>query len=707
MAKRLLTLEDIVDLPGPARGMLVQPRFSPDNRQLWYLHPEGDGERLALYVLSVQDGRREVVLTASGEDVYTQAELLRRERQRLRWGGISSYQVVWRDGEPVVLAPIGGRLLLREGKAAPHWVDGVGPVEDPQLLADGRRIVYVQDGDLAVWDGATGNVLPLTTGAEPGLTHGVAEYVAQEELGRMAGYWVSPTLTWIAFQETDVRHIPEYPIVHWEDARPWVETPRYPFAGEANARVRLAVMPLGGGEARWICEVGDDAYLARVVWTPDDKLAYALLSRDHRRLSWRVWDPASGESRPLAEETAPHWVNVASIHRFLPDGRFLTSTEESGYRHLVLIGPDQDRHFLTGGPWVVTDVVGLDAVGGWVYFIGTKDSPLERHLYRVALDGGDVERLSQEEGFHNVTLSDDGMWLLDQHQSRQHAVRAEIGRTDGTARRVVAVEEAATAESLGLEPPELVTLAAADGTPLYGALYRPKTGAPPWPAVVSVYGGPHAQTVAESWALTVDYEAQYLAQQGFLVFKLDNRGMANRGVAFERPIHRRFGTVEVEDQVAGVKWLVAEQQVDPKRVGVTGWSYGGYMTLMCLEKAPDVFRAGVAGAPVTDYRFYDTAYTERYMGTPADNAAGYDDGSALTFVDRLDGDLLVIHGLLDENVHFRNTVRLLMALAEAGKSCELMLLPTSRHGPRGRATRLAIVRRRTAFLMEHLSGKAR
>ncbi|MGC8488841.1 MAG: DPP IV N-terminal domain-containing protein, partial [Clostridia bacterium] len=540
----------------------------------------------------------------------------------------------------------------------------------------------------------------LTEGAEPGFTHGLAEYVAQEELGRSHGFWVSHDTRFIAYEEADERHIPTFPIVHYEDERPWTETPRYPMAGEANAKVRLGVMPLEGGATRYL-DWDDDSYLVKVVFSPDNLMAYALLSRDHRHLRWTLYDPVAGSSHALCEEHSDHWVNVGSVHQFLDDGSFLTSSEEDGYRHLYIWRDGKPRQ-VTHGEFVVTELAAVDEVAGMAYIVATRESPLERHLYRVPLAGGEPVRVTEEHGIHVVAVSTQNGLFLDQHQNREHATHSVLRRlADGTEVERIHAPEVGTAAALGVAVPELVQFPADDGTTLYGAIYRPE-GPGPHPVIVSVYGGPHAQTVLDAFGLTADLEAQYLAQHGYLVFKMDNRGMANRGVAFERPIFRSFGTVEVRDQVTGVRWLGASHNADLSRVGVYGWSYGGFMTLMLLEKAPELFRAGVSGAPVTDYRFYDTAYTERYMETPATNPEGYDEGSALTHVEGLSGNLLIIHGLIDENVHFRNTARLLLKLAEADKPYELMLLPSSRHGPRGRTIRLQVARRRTEYLMAHV-----
>ncbi|HNH48163.1 MAG TPA: alpha/beta fold hydrolase, partial [Myxococcota bacterium] len=254
-----------------------------------------------------------------------------------------------------------------------------------------------------------------------------------------------------------------------------------------------------------------------------------------------------------------------------------------------------------------------------------------------------------------------------------------------------------------LPTPELITLPGADGMPLYGALFRPKDRKGPLPLVVAVYGGPHSQTVSDSWGLSVDMRAQYLAEQGFVVLKLDNRGMARRGTRFEDALYRKMGTVEVEDQVRGVQFLVKSGIADPARVGVYGWSYGGYLALLCLAKAPDVFRAAVAGAPVTEWEGYDTHYTERYMSTPAENPEGYKESSVLNVASQIRGKLMIVHGLIDENVHFRHSARLMDVLVKGGVEHELLLFPDERHMPRGQKDMRMMEERISLFLQKHLS----
>ena len=317
--------------------------------------------------------------------------------------------------------------------------------------------------------------------------------------------------------------------------------------------------------------------------------------------------------------------------------------------------------------------------------------------------GGEIETLSEPGGLHSAALSRDGKWLAMMSSSLDSAPTISLVATDGSERRTL-YQPGASAESLALDAPELRTFSAADGTTLYGALYRP-LGDGPHPLLVAVYGGPHAQTVLDAWGLTVDLRAQYLAQQGFLVLKLDNRGMAGRGLEFEAHLHRRMGTTEVDDQAAAVEQLAVEGLVDIERVGVYGWSYGGYMTVMSMLRRPELFKVGVSGAPVSDWDGYDTGYTERYMGTPQNNAEGYREGSLLTHADQLQGQLLLIHGGVDENVHFRHTARLITALTAADRDYDLLIFPEERHMPRDQAGLEYQERRVARYFERHLQPR--
>jgi dipeptidyl-peptidase-4 len=320
----------------------------------------------------------------------------------------------------------------------------------------------------------------------------------------------------------------------------------------------------------------------------------------------------------------------------------------------------------------------------------------------VALDGGDVERVTPEAGTHHTVIDHGRRRFVDVHSSATQPPRVTLrDLATGEVLHVLHETDDPRIARLQLEPPELTSFTSRDGTTLHAAVYVPdarKFGAPPYPLVVSVYGGPHAQLVTDEWRVTAALRVQHLRSRGFLVATIDNRGSARRGVAFEGAVRHNLGDVEVQDQVDGVRWLVDRGLADPARVGVYGWSYGGYMALMCLARAPDVFQAAVAGAPVTHWDGYDTHYTERYMGTPQENPEGYERSSVMHHVGAISGPLLLVHGLIDENVHFRHTARLVNALIRARVPYDLLLFPDERHSPRSEADRIYMEERISAFL---------
>ncbi|MCC6382254.1 MAG: DPP IV N-terminal domain-containing protein [Dehalococcoidia bacterium] len=704
-----ITVEQVARYPRP--GMTVPGRlgFTPDSKAVTYLYSAGGDlvRSLWRYDLASGDARAVAgpVAGSSSEAALSREEELRRERLRLRELGVTEYQFASKALGEVLLVPSGGRLSVsRDGLPFVELGECAG-AQDPRLSPDGAYVAFVRDGDLHVADVATGSVRRLTFAAEPGLTSGLAEFIAQEELDRARGFWWSPDSARVAFVEADERHIPEYPIVHQGTPAVDVERHRYPFAGEANARLRLGVVDVVSGALVWMDLGGAaDVYLADVYWTPGGALAADVLSRDQRTLRLLRFD--DGRPVVLVEEQQDPWLNLGHDTRFLASGEILRGSERTGYRHLFLHAADGALvRQLTAGEWVVTRLVGVDEGRRLAYVLGTRDGALERHLYAVPLDGGDVLRLTDEPGWHDAVLSEDGEWLLDTWSNRHSAPVVVLEPTRGGGSRVLFANEGHSAEALGLDPPELLTLTAADGvTPLDAALYPPPAMEPGrrYPLVVSLYGGPHAQSVYEAWALTVDLRAQYLARQGYFVLKVDNRGSANRGLAFEAPLWRHMGSVELEDQVAAVHQLVAAVAVDPERVGVYGWSYGGYMTAMAMFRASDVFRVGVAGAPVADWDGYDTAYTERYMARPQDNPAGYRESSLLGHVGGLRGRLLLVHGMVDENVHFRHTARLVVALAAAQRPYDLLLFPEERHMPRDAKGLEYQERRVLGYFLEHL-----
>ncbi len=723
-----LTPELVARFPRPGMAIPGKICYSPDAKFVTYLFSERGDLVRDLWGLELASGRAERWLSPPGKTVteenISREETLRRERLRLRETGITDY--IWAEKANVMLLPLRGELS--------RWAEGAvtrlagGGVIDPKITDDGRRIFFVREGD--VWMIDDGGEQRLTS-HPAGATNGLAEFVAQEELDRLTGYWPSPRGDMVAFEQVDESHIPVFPIVHQGKAALEIEEHRYPFAGGENARVKLGVVSVESRATTFINLGIDDGYIARVDWHPDGRLLVQWLSRDWRRLELRAYSdlpsPASGRGqgggRPILVENLEPWINLHHDLRFVEStGEFTWSSERSGFRHLYLYAPDGKLiRQLTRGDWPAEASVALDEKGRTLYFVGWHESALERHLFRVSLDGGDPERLTPEPGIHGVTIAPDFSSFVDVWDNREHPPSVTVRSMTGASRHVI---HEATLIDLDLRPPELHRFRTSDGAELQAAVYRPhslppragepmSSGSRDFPrgqgqgggrarVIVSVYGGPGPQMVNDSWAQTVDLRAQLLAQHGFVVLKVDNRGSARRGLAFEAPIARSMGQVEVRDQVEGVRWLGTLGFADVSRVGIYGASYGGYMAVMALLTVPDVFKAAVASAPVSFWEGYDTAYTEKYMGRPQENADGYRLGSALTHVDRLRGKLLLIHGMIDENVHFRHSARLMQALIDAGKPFETLLYPNERHMPRSERDRTDTERRILEFFQRNL-----
>ena len=696
--KSRLTPELVARYPRPGMAMPGKIRYSPDSKSVTYLFSERGDLSRDLWRLDLGSGKREHWLSPPGEAVTEQnisrEEILRRERQRLRETGITDY--VWAEKANVVLLPLRGDLyLVKEGATAKL---AGGGIIDPQVTADGKRVFFVRDGDVFCVDEA--GERKLTSGSSPGVSNGLAEFVAQEELDRSHGYWPSPNGELVAFEQVDERHIPVYPIVHQGKPVLEIEEHRYPFAGMANARVKLGVARTSGGRPTFMDLGIEEGYVARVDWHPDGRLLVQWLSRDWQQLELLAYDIATGAGKGILVDVLKPWVNLHDDLRFVEKtGEFTWSSERSGFRHLYLYGPDGAlERQLTSGEWVVDATVALDQERRQLYFLGWRETPLERQLFRVSLDGGEAERLTREPGMHGAAVAPDFSTFVDLAEDRMSPPAITVRAISGAVRHTL---HRATPVEIDLRPPELHTFRTSDGVDLHAAVYRPEQSGKA-PVIVSVYGGPGPQMVNDSWAQTVDLRAQILTEHGFVVLKVDNRGSARRGLQFEAPIARHMGGIEVQDQVEGVRWLGSLGFADLSRVGIYGWSYGGYMTLMSMLRAPEIFKVGVAGAPVTDLAGYDTAYTEKYMGTPMDNPDGYQESSVLTHVDRLQGRLLVIHGMIDENVHFRHTARLMQAFIDAGKQFDTLLYPNERHMPRSEPDRTDMERRILEYFERHL-----
>ena len=700
-APQKLTLEALAGdapLSGPS---LMKAKVAPDGSRVTFLRgKDSNKNRLDLWAYDIASGQTAMLVDSNdilpGEEVLSDAEKARRERQRIAaLSGIVDYQ--WSPDGKTLLFPLGGELYLydlaKPGKAGVRKLtSGEGFATDPKLSPRGGFVSFVRDRNLWVIDLASGKPTQLTRDGSATIGNGVAEFVADEEMDRHTGYWWAPDDSAIAYARIDESPVPVQKRYEVYPDRTEVVEQRYPAAGDRNVLIKLGVVaPKAGATPKWV-DLGknEDIYLARVDWRDPKHLTFQRQSRDQHTLELIEADLSTGQQRVLVTETSKTWVPLHNDLRFLADGNILWSSERSGFEHLYLLdGNGGNARALTSGDWPVDSVLAVDEKAGQVYFAAGKDSPLDAQVYRVPLAGGAIERLSKADGTHSASFAGNASVYVDNWSNPTTPPQLELFRNDGTRIASLLKNDLADPQhpyakyAAAQQPIEFGTIKAADGaTTLHYSLLKPAgfDAAKRYPVVVMVYGGPSSQTVKRNWS--PDFN-QYLAQHGYVVFSLDNRGTPRRGAAFGGALYGRQGTVEVADQLRGVDWLQSQPWVDGKRIGVYGWSNGGYMTLMLLAKASDRYACGVAGAPVTDWGLYDTHYTERYMGLPKANVDGYRDGRVLQHIDGLKSKLLLIHGMADDNVLFTNSTALMSALQKRGQPFELMTYPGAKHGLKG------------------------
>ncbi|XP_050237455.1 uncharacterized protein LOC126687117 [Mercurialis annua] len=735
-------IEEIVQSPLPGYGAPTSIGFSPDDSVITYLFSPDDSLNRKVFAFDLKTCKQELFFSPPDggldESNISPEEKLRRERARERGLGVTRYEWVKTSTErKAIMVPLPAGIYFQELSSSKPELKlsslPFSPIIDPHLSPDGTLLAYVKDSELHVLNLLCNESKQLTFGAQGStVTHGFAEYIAQEEMDRKNGYWWSLDSKLIAFTQVDSSGIPLFRIMHQgksfvgADAQ---EDHAYPFAGASNVKVRLGVISVAGGPITWLDLVcggtedldNEDEYLARVNWMHGDILTAQVLNRSHCKLKIIGFDIKTGQRKVMLVEEQNTWVNLhdcftpldKSVTKF--SGGFIWASERTGFRHLYLHDANGTcLGSITEGEWMVEQIAGVNEAAGLVYFTATLDGPLETNLYCTKLypDGSKTfvgpARLTHGKGKHVVVIDHHMRNFVDIHDSLDFPPRVLLcSLHDGSV--VMPLYEQPfnipRFKRLELEPPEIVQVQATDGTILYGAIYKPDTtkfGPPPYKTLISVYGGPCVQYVSDSWLNTVDMRAQYLRSKGVLVWKLDNRGTARRGLKFEGCLKYNAGGIDADDQLTGAEWLIKQGLAKVGHIGVYGWSYGGYMSAMILARFPDVFCCAVSGAPVTSWDGYDTFYTEKYMGLPCRNPSRYEQSSVMHHVQNLKGRLLLVHGMIDENVHFRHTARLVNALVAARKSYELLIFPNERHMPRQHSDRVYMEERIWEFVERNL-----
>ena len=716
-----LSLERIFDDPSLSGKSPVQLKFSPDGSRVTYLQGKTDDyNRYDLWEYNLEDNTNRVLVDSaelfSGPENLSDEEKARRERQRIFGKGILEY--TWSTDGKALLFPLNGDLYYYDlASAKSKKLTNTDAFEtDARFSPKGNYVSFIREQNLYALALNSGKEIQLSQDGGGVIKNGMAEFVAQEEMSRMTGYWWSGDETKIAYTRVDESPVKEAirNEIYADEVKLFNQ--RYPFTGTDNVKIQLGVVKLNDQHVDWV-DLGkdEDIYIARAKWLKDSKtLSYQWQNRSQQTLELRFYDSESKKQKVALTENSDTWINLHFDLVFLKDKKhFVWASERDGFKHLYLYRTNgQLVRQITSGDWAVDSLKGIDEKKGIVYFAGRKDTPLESHLYSAPLfKKGDSKRITEEGQYHNVVLAKDNKTFIDTSSSVNKPKSAALRKVNGEF--ITWLEENKLDNSHPLTPylsnlatPEYGTLKADDGQIMHYRLFKPTnmSAGKKHPVIVNVYGGPHAQRVTNSWRSKNLY-FQYMAQQGYVIFQLDNRGSYNRGKKFEDAIYKNLGDVEVSDQIKGVEFLRTLDYVDAKRIGIYGHSYGGYMALMTMFKAGDYFNAGVSGAPVTDWALYDTHYTERYLGHPDTNAKGYEASAVFPYTDGLKGPLMIYHGMADDNVLFTHATKLFKQLQDSEKQFEMMTYPGSKHSLRGKQVQTHLHQTITNFFNRHFDVK--
>jgi len=715
-----LTLDRIHADPALSGPGVRSLRVSPDGERVTFLRGRADNQfQLDLWEYNMKDKTTHRLVDSKKlvpNENLSLEEKARRERARTAsLSGIISYS--WSPDGKQILVPIAGDLYLVDVKNPDNARKvASGNVGDPKISPKGRYVSFVRDQNLFVIDLSTGQERQLTTDGKGTIHNGEAEFVAQEEMDQRTGYYWAPDDSAIAYRRYDEAPVPVARRFEIFADRTEVIDQRYPAAGDPNVLIDLMIVnPATGAQKKVDLGQDKDIYLVRADWSADGKsLVYQRQTRDQKRLDLVAVDAATLAQRPLLTETSATWVAVPADLRFLKSrNAFIWASERSGRNHLYLFDmTGRLLHPITKGEWGVDSILAVDEQAGKVYISSNKDAVIDKQTYAVNLDGGNADkpvRITKQDGMHDDTFATNGKIFVDTFSDPKTPPQTSIRRADGSLVEWLEHNEVKgdhpyaryMADHL---PTQFGSIKSHDGQDLYYSMIKPANFDPAkrYPVFLMVYGGPHSQQVTRGWG---NMFKQYMAQQGFVVFTLDNRGSSRRERKFTDVIYGELGKHEVEDQLTGIDWLAKQSFVDPKRVGVFGWSYGGFMTLRLLEAGSDKIAMGVSVAPVTDWSLYDTHYTEQFVGTtPKANPQAYAQSGVFAHLDGLKSPLLLIHGMADDNVLFTNSTRLIDALVNRNVKFDLMTYPGAKHGISSRAGQRHVYGMIEGFFKKNLGG---
>ncbi len=701
-----LTLEDIFGSDKFNGKTISSIQWRPDGEAFTFTKRNEDSGLLDIYEHSVVTG--ENTLMIAGNDLQYNGELIQ----------MSSYQ--WTEGGKYILLAGPVTQIYRRSSQAPYYLyevatkkltalaNGDDNLRNVKLSPDGEKVGYVQEYNIYVVDLASGKKKAITKDGNENILNGEPDWVYEEEFSLADAWHWSPDGSKIAFWRTDQGRVKNFYLVDELHQYNEISPLKYPKAGEKNAIVQIGMADVNSGNTVW-ADLGEETnmYIPRIFWTNDGgQLAVMRLNRHQNFMELLMINPETGEGNVVIADEDEAWLDVDHKMAFLQQKeQIVWTSEKSGFRHIYIQDYDGNQiNQITDGDWEVSDIVGIDEKKDFVYFYGKKDSHLEQNLYRVKLNGKKLENISGQGGWHTAKFSPDYEYFVGSYSNVSTPTQISLRKSDGTFVRMLEENAIAAMKEYNMVFPEFLTFTTTDGTELHGYMMKPHDFDPAkkYPVLVYGYGGPASQIVLNRWGGNRTLWHQYMTEQGYIVFCVDNRGTGGRGKAFKNLAYGDLSKWAVHDQIEGAKYLATLPYVDADRLGFWGWSGGGYLTLMMLTRGADYFKAGVSVAPVSDFRLYDTIWTERYMGLPGENEDGYKDANALNYAGLLEGDLLIVHGTGDDNVHYQNALQMINALQAKNKQFEMMLYANRNHRISGGNTQLHLFTKISRFLKESL-----
>jgi len=713
-----LTLEDIFGPDADWNGVSLQSlQWTADGSAFLYVDADPDSKTKNIYREQIADGKHTVVIDGKSLVSHPSGTPV----------PITSFQAT-DDGRYFLIAGPAKQPKFRFGAppsdmsyylydtvtCAFRPLSGIaGGQKHAKLSPDGMKIGFIRGGNLFMVDRVSGTETQLTFDGNEDILNGLNKGFGED------GWRWSPDSKRIIFVHVDQTAVRAIPLIDYMTTYPKVHWIKYPKSGEINWKLRIAVLHIETGQTTWL-KLGPetDVYFPRLKWTRNPSLvAVERLNRQQNKLELLFADVDTGESRVILTETDPYWVRIDDDLTFLKNSdRFIWTSQRSGYKHAYLY--DYDGHLLnqiTSGEWETNAarsryaVLGVDEADGWLYFDGKKDGVVEQHVYRVRLNGQELQRLSKKPGWHSASFSPDTKHFVDSFSDVNTPPQISMNRSDGAFVRWVRRGEIPGLAEFDLAEPEFLTVRTSDGVDLNAVMIRPVDFDPKekYPVIFYAYGGVSSQTVVNRWVGARGLWHQLMTQKGYIVFTIDNRGTGGRGKAFENFMYQNLGTMPLRDHIEGTKYLASLLYVDPSRIGIWGRSAGGYLTCLALTEGSEFFKVGIAHASVTNYLFYSSVWAERYMGLPQENKAAYDKEAVVTYAHKLKGHLILVHGMADDNVQLQNALEVAEAFQDADKQFDLMLYHGCDHPLRGGNTQLHLFALMTEYFIRHLPPSAR